>query len=130
MSRALKGWARPRPLRVAFLVEDGKHADLTLDGIFADCYDRWGGRFSLIVPCLNGRIADSYWQWLEAYDPDIVYSYVPLNKADILEVHERLSPSEYALPEMDGDPRLDVSGFKPYYKFSPLSSLSTIFKMA
>jgi len=31
-----------------------------------------GGRFSLIVPCLNGRIAPSYWPWLEAYDPDIV----------------------------------------------------------
>jgi hypothetical protein len=41
---------------------------------------RWGGRFSLIAPCLNGRIAPSYWRWLEAYDPDIVYSHVPLSR--------------------------------------------------
>jgi hypothetical protein len=74
MPRELKGWALPRPLRVAFLIEDGEHASLTLDGVFADCYNRWGGRFSLIAPCLNGRIAPGYWPWLEAYDPDIVYS--------------------------------------------------------
>ncbi len=130
MSRELKGWARPRPLRVAFLLEDGKYADITLDGVFADCYDRWGGRFSLFVPCLNGRIADDYWPWLEAYDPDIVYSYVPLSKANVLEVHERLSPSQYMFHELGREPRLDVFGFKPYYKFSPLSSLSTVFKLA
>lgn len=75
-------------MRVAFVVEDGIHADLILDGVFADCYDRWGGRLSLIVPCTDGRIATSYWPWLEAYDPDVVYSYVPLCKSDILEVHE------------------------------------------
>ena len=50
MSREFKGWARPRPLRVAFLVEEVGNASLILDGIFADYYDRWGGRFSLIAP--------------------------------------------------------------------------------
>lgn len=130
MTRELKGWARPRPLRIAFLVEDGIHADLILDGIFADCYDRWGGRFSLIVPCMNGRIATNYWPWLEAYDPDIVYSYVPLCKTDVLEVHERLSPSQYTFHKVGHEPRLHVFGYKPSYRFSPLSSLSTIFKQA
>jgi hypothetical protein len=132
MPRELKGWARPRPLRVAFLIEDGEHASLALDGIFADCYGRWGGRFSLIAPCLNGRIAPSYWPWLEAYDPDIVYSYVPLTRADVLEVHERLSPAQYTFHELDAEPRLDVFGFKPSYEFefTPLSSLSIIFKLA
>lgn len=130
MSSELKGWARPRPLRVAFLLEDGEHANLALDGVFADCYGRWGGRFSLIVPCLNERIVDSYWPWLEAYDPDIVYSYVPLSKADVLEVHERLYPSQYSFHEVGREPRLDVFGFKPSYGFLPLSSMSTIFKLA
>lgn len=130
MSHELKGWSRPRPLRVAFLLEDGEYANLALDGIFADSYSRWGGRFSLIVPCLDGRIAASYWLWLEAYDPDIVYSYVPLNSADVLEVHERLSPSQYTFHELGREPRLDVFGFKPSYDFSPLSSLSTIFRQA
>lgn len=130
MSRELKSWIRPRPLRIAFLLEDWEHAPLTLDGIFADCYSRWGGRFSLIVPCIDGRIAAAYWQWLEAYDPDIVYSYVKLSKTDILELHERLSPSQYMYHDLGREPRLDVYGFKPSYDFPPLSSLSTIFKQA
>ena len=130
MPQELKGWVRPRPLRVAFLIEDDEHAGLALDGAFADCYNRWGGRFSLIVPCLRGQIAESYWPWLEAYDPDIVYSYVPLSRADILEVHERLCPAHYAFHDLGHEPRLNVSGFKPSYTFAPLSSLSTIFKLA
>ena len=117
-------------MRIAFLIEDGEHANLALDGIFADCYNRWGGRFSLIAPCVNGRIASTYWPWLEAFDPDIVYSYVPLSRADILEVHERLSPAEYAFHKLDREPRLDVFGFKPSHKFAPLSSLSAIFRLA
>jgi hypothetical protein len=130
MQSELKGWARPRPLRVAFLVEDGGNAAFALEGIFADCYNRWGGRFSLIVPCVNGRIAPSYWPWLESYDPDIVYSYVPLSRADVLEVHERLSPARYAFHNLGREPRLDAIGFKPSYEFTPLSSLSTIFRLA
>ena len=117
-------------MRVAFLLADGEHAALTLDGIFADCYNRWGGRFSLIVPCLNGRVSESYWPWLEAYDPDIIYSYVPLSRAAILEVHERISPALYSFHDLGREPRLDLYGFKPSYTFAPLSSLSTIFKLA
>jgi len=126
----LKGWARPRPLRVAFLIEDGEHSDLALDGIFADCYGRWGGRFSLVVPCINGQIDPSYWPWLKAYDPDIVYSYVQLASAEVLRVHERLSPAKYEVHKLGREPRLDIFGFKPSYDVSPLSSLSTIFKLA
>jgi len=124
-------WARPRPIRVAFLVQDGEHAQLALDGIFADCYGRWGGRFSLIAPCVNGQIIPSYWPWLEAFDPDIVYSYVELNRESILEIHERINPSNYAFHYLDeNNPRLDIHGFKPQYRFSLLSSLSTIFRQA
>ena len=55
---------------------------------------------------------------------------MPLIKADVLEVYERLSPSQYAFHELGREPRLDVFGFKPRFEFSPLSSLSTIFKLA
>ena len=130
MPQELQGWLRPRPLRVAFLIQEGEHAHLALDGIFADCYRRWGGRFSLIVPCIDGKIPPNYWPWLETYDPDIVYSYVPLSKVDVLEVHERLSPAQYIFHKLGREPRLDVHGFKPEYRFSPLSSLSAIFKLA
>lgn len=130
MPRELKAWVRPRPLRIAFLIQDGAHANLALDGIFADCYGRWGGRFSLIVPCRNERIEQRYWPWLETYDPDIVYSYVPLSRADVLEVHERLSPARYAYHKVRREPPLDAFDFKPSYDFPLLSSLSAIFRLA
>jgi len=58
-STELVGWSATKPIRVAFLVEPSEHSALVLDGIFADCYSRWGGRFSLVVPCLNGSVSIS-----------------------------------------------------------------------
>lgn len=129
MARELEGWARARPLRVAFLIElDDEHISTILDAIFADCYGRWGGRFSLIVPCANGCIPGDYWHWLEAYDPDVVYSYVDLARDIILEIHARLNPAQLGLHQRRSpEPRVDVYGFKPHYDSFPLSSLSTIF---
>lgn len=118
---------RPRPIRIAFLVEEGVHSDAVLDGIFANCYGRWGGRFSLIVPCLLGRISPSYWAWIETFDPDVIYSYVPLNRNDVLELHERLFPASYIFHGPVDDPKSD---FKPALEISLLSSLSTIFRSA
>lgn len=128
--RSLHGWTRPRPIRVAFLVQDGEHAATMLDGVFADCYSRWGGRFSLIVPCVASRIPAPYWPWLEGYDPDLIYSYVALSEADVLELHERLGPAKIFFYQPGRQPRLDVFGFKPGYRFSPLSSLSAVFRLA
>lgn len=130
MANEIEAYIRPRPIRVAFLVTEGEHAELVLDGIFADCFSRWGGRFSLIVPCVDGSIVPAYWPWLETYDPDIVYSYVSLSREDILEIHERLSPAEYMAKRTRAEPRLDVYGFKPDFRFTPLASLSTIFRQA
>jgi hypothetical protein len=115
---------------VAFLVQDGEHAATMLDGVFADCYSRWGGRFSLIVPCVAARIPPTYWPWLEANDPDLIYSYVALSDADVLEIHERLSPAQVYFYRPGPQPRLDVFGFKPEYRFTPLSSLSGVFRLA
>lgn len=130
MVQELLGWTRPRPVRIAFLVSDNDHSALILDAIFADCYGRWGGRFSLIVPCSDSKINERYWPWLEKYGPDIVYSYVRLSDDDILEVHERLSPAEYRFHNVPAEPRLDVFGFKPTYGFRPLSSLAAVFRLA
>ena len=121
-----QGRCENRPVRIAFLVQDGEHAHLALDGIFADCYRRWGGRFSLIVPCENGVIPDGYWPWIRAFDPDIVYSYFHMEDQHVLQLHERIGPSVYE--EHRHWDRLDVHGFGPNYGAQPLQSLSTIFK--
>jgi hypothetical protein len=68
------------------------HSDLVLDGIFADCYRRWGGLFRLIAQCIGGRVSPAYWPWLEAFDPDLVYSFVPLGREDVLEVVQAAPP--------------------------------------
>lgn len=129
LGEELAGRVRTRPQRIAFLVEPNEHADLMLDGIFADCYSRWGGRFSLIVPCADGQLVNDYWQWLESFDPDIVYSYVNLAAGAVLEVHERLVPADYILHRLGDKPRLDLHGFRPQYP-AALSSLSTVFRLA
>jgi len=133
MPNDLKGWCRARPPRIAFLIQNGDGADVALDAIFANSYGRWGGRFSLIVPCVDGRIASGYWPWLEVFDPDVVYSYVPLSRSDILELHERLYPSEYLFHSLrraavrTGE---DIPNPKPSFRVTALSSLSTIFQLA
>jgi hypothetical protein len=131
MSSELNGWVRPRPTRIAFVVQENEHSASTLDAIFADCYSRWGGRFSLIVPCAEGQILKTYWAWLEAFDPDVVYSYVRLNREAILEIHERLNPAEYVSHDLrTREQQPSVSDFRPRYNFEPLSSLSVIFKLS
>ncbi len=87
-----KAYSRPRPVRVAFLVEDHAHSGAMLDAIFESCMGRWGGRFSLLVPSTSAGPKDNYSTWLQAFDPDIIYSYVDLDAAAIERMHERFYP--------------------------------------
>ncbi|MBE0621051.1 MAG: hypothetical protein IH605_10695 [Burkholderiales bacterium] len=64
--------ATPRPVRVAYLLEDGVDTHGWLDAIFAACFGRHGGRQSLIVPVVNGVITERYREWLRVLDPDFV----------------------------------------------------------
>ena len=130
MERELMGWEKVRPPRVAFFVDKSEHADIILDAIFSDSYGRWGGRFSLIVPCNNGHVMDDYWPWLETFDPDIVYSYVEQAPATVLEIHERLVPADYIRHERVERARPSASEFRPHYDQALLSSMSTVFRLA
>lgn len=129
-TQALGGWAKVRPIRVAFFIEQTAHTDLALDAIFANCYSRWGGRFSLIVPCVDGRPAADYWPWLETFDPDVVYSYARLSPQAVLLIHERLCPADYVEHRFQEGGELNAGYFRPRYHDSQLSSLSTVFRLA
>jgi len=122
------GSGKVRPIRVAFFVEAFEDAAPMLDAIFADCHSRWGGRFSLIVPCAAGQIVAGYWPWLEAFDPDIIYAYVKLDDNEILEIHERVAPADYVFHWLEHPSRLDLARLRPKYHVEALSSLSTIFR--
>jgi hypothetical protein len=118
-----KAFVRPRPIRIAFLVDEHEHWREMLQGILANSYGRWGGRFSLIVPCENGKIRPAYLPWLEAYDPDLIYSYVDLSDATVERLHERLYPSSLVRHNFFRAER-DVYAFRPEFSLGPLSSLS------
>jgi hypothetical protein len=126
----LEAQSRSRPVRIAFLVQEDENADLILDAVIADSYRRWGGRFSLIIPCADQKVREAFWPWLEAFDPDIVYSYVALANEEVLKLHERAGPSEYQSHELRSRDKPQARDFQPDYLVTPLASLSTIFRSA
>lgn len=128
--KELNGWENVRPVRIAYLVDNSEYATRVLDAVFADSYARWGGRFSLIVPCADDQIISEYWPWLETFDPDLIYSYVKLPHEAVLELHERLTPADYVFHEFYKDRgELIAASLRPRHHFVSLSSLSTIFRL-
>lgn len=117
---------RPRPIRVAFLVEEHEHWNAMLDAIFAEAYGRWGGRFSLVVPCENGNIRPAYVPWLEVYDPDIIYSYVDLAEPIVEGLHERFGPAFLVRHDFFNMPERDRRAYRPRLPVTPLGVLSIL----
>lgn len=62
-----------RPVRVAFIIEDGDGVHPLLDAVFNESFSRHGGRQSLVVPVVNGEIPEAYLRWLAVFDPDIAF---------------------------------------------------------
>lgn len=69
-----------RPVRVAFIIEDGDGVHSFLDAAFSESFGRHGGRQSLVVPVVNGDIPGPYIEWLKIFDPDIMYLVTADNK--------------------------------------------------
>jgi hypothetical protein len=121
-----KAYLRPRPVRVAYLVEDGEYWAEVLDAIAARSLSFWGGRFSLIVPCSKDGIDPAYAPWLRAYDPDIVYSYVDLSNAVIDKLHADLGPAFLLHHEIRTGEERNRTAFLPDLPIAPLSVLSLL----
>lgn len=119
-----RGFLRPRPIRVAFLVEDGEHAGVTLDAVFANCHTRWGGRYSLVMPCENGAPRPAWLPWLDVYDPDIIYAYTDLDEATVTKLHERFGPAFLTKHEPYDDGDRNQRHFRPELPLECLTSLS------
>ncbi|MEM7665848.1 MAG: hypothetical protein AAF250_08320 [Pseudomonadota bacterium] len=124
MSEQLKSISSTRPIRVAYLIDpDNTPAEL-LDAIFADCYGRWGGRWSLIIPCEAGKPKVGYQALLECWDPDLIYSYVELDLGCHDLLHEKLYPSSVQVHQSsEGESRRD---WRPSIRFRSVSSLSVL----
>ena len=123
---ASKAYIRPRPVRVAYLVEENERWKTMLDAIVAEAFGQWGGRFSLIVPCETGAIRPAYIPWLETYDPDIIYSYVDLSDAVIERYHEKLGPAFLVRHDFHRREERDLHAYRPHLPVAPLSALSVV----
>ena len=83
---------RPRPIQVAYLIELCEHSHTALDDIFAECYGRWGGVNTPIVPIVDGAILPEHLQLLALFDPDVIGWYGKISDSLISQVDRATSP--------------------------------------
>ena len=76
----------PRPLRVAYLVPPNPSHAL-LDAVFDEAMSRWGGRRTPVIVTNGATISDAEWLFLDLWDADLIYSYVPLRD----DLHDRIA---------------------------------------
>ena len=80
-----------RPFRIAFLINPASGIDW-VDRVIEYSRDKWGGRFNPIFFTDGLNIADDWWKFLRGYDPDIIYSTVPLSNELKKRIRIFLSP--------------------------------------
>lgn len=135
MSASPKAYYRARPVRVAFFIDDHEHSNAMLEAIFKSCMGRWGGRFNLLIPTTSAGPKENYLNWLQAYDPDIIYSYVDLDDAAIEQLQERFYPSFLIRHDFYRRTERDAHAYYPKLPFDclkitsliPMATLPTIF---
>ena len=86
-----------RPLRVAFFVDPNQNDD-SIDEIIKYNHDKWGGRFNPIILTDGRSISDQWWRFLLDYDPDVIYSTIPLVKRLLEKIDRHLSPRHIQAP--------------------------------
>src|SRR5690348_11608467 len=115
-----------RPIRVAYLIDLGDCPPALLDSVFAECYGRWAGRRSLLVPADSGGIDPRYDEWLWYFDPDIIYSFVALTDDAVAALHERYAPAFLRLHQEPRIKRDDPPRFSIELPIDALSSISVL----
>jgi len=87
----------PRPRKIAFLINPNKCPHLLLDSIYEFNIGHWGGRYNPIIPVVNSKIDDSYWDLLKFCDPDIIYAYTRLTKSIVDKIDREISPFHFIM---------------------------------
>lgn len=120
-----------RPIKIAYLVplDDDPRAGEILDAVFRESYTRWAGAHTLVVPTSEEGIAGGYGPWLKCFDPDFVYTYVPLSEIYVKEIDALACPIAFILHDLDD---LDEGhGWRQYLPnwrqyFQSVSSITTL----
>lgn len=115
--------SRARPLRLAYLVPLAEESHDILSAIFAAAFEHWAGRFSLIVPCVDGVPLPTYRPWLEAFDADIIYSYLDLDQEQREGLHESLYPTSLLRHPINHP---DRPNYAPILPIPPLTATTVI----
>lgn len=85
-------FTRPRPIRIAFLLDPSNTSEDLLNTILEFNLQLWGGRYNPIIPCNGAEITESFWRLLVFSDPDIVISYIKLQDDLIEKIDREVSP--------------------------------------
>ncbi len=124
MKPAPKVRVTPRPVQVVYVLEKGAGDEVWLDEIFAKCFQRDGGRNTLVVPVVNGEIASKYLNWIREIDPDEIVLAVN----DPTTVALVISPFVADVKMTKCERNTNSASFRPHgnCKTSALTSLSWI----
>ncbi|NRA17486.1 MAG: hypothetical protein HRU04_18510 [Oceanospirillaceae bacterium] len=116
-----------RPIKIAFITsnEENNENHAVLDAIFKYSYTCWGGAKFLVIPTSDGDIIDQkFLDWLDFYDADIVYSFIPLKETLVKNIEKSNSPAH--LIEHDFGREGKYLAVKIEHYCNPVSSISTI----
>lgn len=116
-----------RPIKVAYLIpiDDDEVSYNIINKVFEECYSRWGGANTLLIPYKNRKVlSDKYLDWLHDYEVDFIYSYVKLNQGDIDELNKITMPIEFWYHDFDRENGSFIPNRLVRYK--PVKSWSTI----
>ena len=92
----VKSWSRP--IRIVFLIDPQDTSDDQLNSIITECLQIWAGRFSPILPTDGKKIDKEWWNLLIYYDPDIIYSTIPLSDELFKEIYRTTLPADIIMP--------------------------------
>ena len=95
LQESVRIYLRTRPVRIIYLLDvEDTYREAILSAIFAECYSRYAGRQTLIVPVKQGVIVADYINWVRHIDPDVIYSYTPINMELLQQIEEISNPFE------------------------------------
>lgn len=108
-----RAYVTPRPLRVAYLVPHAPSHAL-LDAVFDEATSRWGGRRTPVLKTDGASITDHDWRFLDLWDADIIYSFVPLTD----DLRDRIA---FCLAPSTIETHKEVGADADKYNFRPVS---------
>lgn len=133
LGRSVEITSANRPIKVAYLVpaEESAVTHMILDAVFYESYTRWGGIYTLIIPCKRDAfLRDTYAAWLQFFDPDFVYTYVQLSERFIESIDRLCLPVAFLRHEREEQDMLDCRWRDFIHEwtlyFTAVSSRSTV----